>query len=147
MRTTKWNEKTVLEEIQNMANEDTDGVAYSSKAKAGMRFAVYRIFGDWAKACRAAGVKSVVETEEELSQVCGRSDIIKTDLSGGIKVKYNASSLCFDCKWATGKGNCSWVKNFTMPKNAIYYEKKIKTNTDEWTWTPIVIQCPDFIKG
>lgn len=147
MRMAKWNEKTILEEIQNMANEDKDGIAYAARAKPGLKCAAYRKFGDWTKACRAAGVKSVVETEEELNQVGCRSDVIKTDLSGGIKVKYNDSSLCFKCKWATGIGNCSWVKNFTMPKNAIYYEKKIKMNTDEWTWTPIIIHCPKFIKG
>ena len=147
MRTAKWTEKTVLEEIKNMATKDKDGIARPSEAKPGLKCAAYRKFGDWAKACRAAGVKSVAETEEELNQVCCRSDIIKTDLSGGIKVKYNDSSLCFKCKWATGIGNCSWVKNFTMPKNAIYYEKKIKMNTDEWTWTPIIIYCPNFIKG
>ena len=147
MRTAKWTEKTILDEIKKLASEDTDGIAYSSKAKPGLIFAIYRIFGDWATACRAAGVKSVIESEEKLNQVCGRSDIIKTDLSGGIKVKYNDSSLCFQCKWATGKRDCSWVKNFTMPKDAIYYEKKIKMNTDEWTWTPIIIYCPNFIKG
>ena len=39
MRTARWNEKTILEGIKNMAAEDVDGIAYSSKAKAGMRFA------------------------------------------------------------------------------------------------------------
>lgn len=149
MRTAKWTEEAIIEELKNMAKADKDGIAYSFQAEAGMKSAVYHKFGDWQKACATAGVKSVLEfgNEEDFHQVCGRSDIIKTDLSKGIKVRYNDHSACFECKWATGKGDCSWVKDFTMPENAIYYEKRIKTDSNKWTWTPIIIYCPNFIKG
>ena len=146
MRTIKWTEQAIINELKNMAQTDKDGVAYSGKAKAGLRVAVYRVYSNWQNACKIAGVKNAFTSEDE-NETSERSNMIKIDLSQGIKVKYNDSSVCFNCKWATGKGDCSWVKSFTMPKNAIYYEKKIKTNTDETALTPIIIYCPDFIKG
>ena len=138
----------LIAEIQYLAKNDPDGMAISSLAPSRIRQEAIIVFGGWENACKAAGVRCPsMEKQKSVLGEIHHAEQLKMDLSQGILVKMNESAVCLSCMWATGGGNCSWVREFIIPKGAIYYEKKLKIDGYRTRMSPIIIYCPNYIKG
>ncbi len=90
--------------------------------------------------CKICGKPLLYKQRSYCSEKCRDAGTVKQVLRSG--------TLCWNCKWATGKeGRCPWARSLTPVDGWGAKKVKLKVSATDYTDSYIVKECPLFEEG